>query len=432
MQADTEDESFWRLDNSAVFTAATSSREGPFIYRLSCELSETLDVSALQEALSRVVLRFPYFFVQIRSGFFWHYFEPIKTPVTVEKESGIPCSKRPNDRRKPLCRIYAYGKTLSCEFHHAITDGTGGLIFLRVLVIEYLSSKALLQIDKHSQSIDFLFFQKDPHPSEWEDSYRKYFEPKSPFPDAISKAWLVPGPRMRTGYRVLCGQMPVALVLEKARALKISLTEFVTAVYLLALQDIYLEERDGSGPKRSRRLPISIQIPVNLRALYPSTTMRNFFLFAAPSIDPRLGSWSLEEIAERVHHQMKLGTTKKEFLRHLRRNVGGEAHWVGRVTPLLIKDFALKIINKKMNVALYSGSISNLGIVKMPESAIPFVKRFLFVPPSNKDTGISVGLLSWNDQLFVTTGSTLINRKVEQRFFSRFVELGIPVFVEGS
>jgi len=430
MQPDVEHESFWRLDNSAVFTAAISSKAGPFVFRLSCELIDTVDADALESAMQKTARRFPYFFVTLRGGLFWHYFEPCTRIPRPEREQFTPCAHRLGDRYKPLCRVFAYGRTISCEFHHAITDGTGGMIFLRALVIEYLAAKGLLAVDERSRIVDSVDLLEDPDPAEWEDSYRKYFKPESPYPEEIPKAWLVPGARTKGGYRVTCATIPLHEALAAAREKKASLTEFVTAVYMLALQNVYRAERRGKGPRRGN--PLTVQVPVNLRGIYPSKTMRNFFLFAAPSIDPRLGEWTLDEIVERVHHQMKLGVTKKEFYRYLRRNVGGEFNPLGRGVPLPIKNLALKAFNRRLNVDLYTGSVSNLSVVRMDDRAVPYIKRFLFVPPSNLPTGVNVGMLSWNEHLYITVGSTVAGNDVERELFSLFAKLGLNVFVESA
>lgn len=428
MQLDVEHESFWRLDNSAVFTAAISSEAGPFVFRLSCELKDTVDADALGKALKKAARRFPYFFVTLRGGLFWHYFEPCFREPVPEHEHFMPCARRRGDRHKPLCRVYAYGRTISCEYHHSITDGTGGMIFLQALVIEYLAEKSVLPLDDRSAIVDFVDLLKDPDPEEWEDSYRKYFKSESPYPDPAGKAWLIPGYRMKCGYRVTCATLSVQAVLATARAKKTTLTEFVTAVYMLALQKVYRAERNGKGPRRG--YPVTVQVPVNLRAMYPSKTMRNFFLFAAPSIDPRLGEWTLEEILDRVHHQMKLGVTQKEFYRYLKRNVGGEFNPLGRGVPLPIKNLALRMFNRKLNIDLYTGSISNLGAVRMDDRAAPFIERFVFIPPSNLPTGVNVGIVSWDDRLFITVGSTVGSNTVEREFFSTLAGLGLEVAVE--
>lgn len=428
MKADTDQEAFWRPDNSAVFTAAATTREGPFIFRLSCELKETVNAEALEKALDRCALRFPYLFVTLRGGLFWHYFESAPERPKPEREGTVPCALRGDDRSRPLCRVFARGRTIACEFHHAVTDGTGGMVFLKTLVIEYLLALGIPLESGGIRYVDFIDRTAEAESEEWEDSYRRYFRRDLPPPEEGSKAWLLPGRRFRSAYRVTAAEMPLEKALTLARERKASLTEWLVACYIAALQDIALEDRDGKMP-RNRAL-ISIQVPVNLRKLYPSRTMRNFFLFAAPSIDLRFGPWEFDDILERVHHQMRLGVTKMEFYRQLKRNVGGELHPLGRGVVLPVKNLALRIINRRLNLSLYSGSLSNLQAVTLPEDAGEHVERFLFFPPSNQVTGANVGVLSWKDRLIVTVGSTLEDPSAERCFFRRLAREGLEVKVE--
>lgn len=41
---------------------------------------------------------------------------------------------------------WVYGSRIAVEFFHAVTDGTGGLIFLKTLVAEYLCQKYKINI----------------------------------------------------------------------------------------------------------------------------------------------------------------------------------------------------------------------------------------------------------------------------------------------
>ena len=432
MAFDTEHESFWRPDNSAVFTAAVSDRSGPFIFRLSCEMSETVNADALNTALPRASKRFPYLFVRLRKGVFWHYFEPCSALIETERERTVPCRQEAGDESMRLCRVYARGRSIACEFHHAITDGTGGMIFLRALIIEYLTALGVPLDRERNRLLDFIDREAEPEEEEWEDSYRKHFRRDIPPPDKVPKAWLLPGARMRSDYRVTTAEMPLDDALEIARKHRVSLTEWLTAYYLAAMQETYLAEGALHSKIRMSGKRITVQVPINLRKMYPSRTMRNFFLFAAPNIDMRLGKWDFPDILERVHHQMKLGMTKMELYRQLRRNVGGELNPLGRGVFLPLKNFALRIMNRKLNLALYSGSLSNLTAVRLSDDAAAHVKRFHFFPPSNLATGANVGVLSWKDRLCVTVGSTIADNRIERAFFGFLARQGLALRVDSS
>src|SRR5690606_22820048 len=116
------------------------------------------------------------------------------------------------------------------------------------------------------------------------------------------------------------------------------------------------------GKRKSRRM-LRIQVPVNLRKLYHSKTMRNFSLFVTPEIDLRLGDYSLEEIIKTVHHLIQLETDRKLINKIISRNVAAERNIVLKNTPLFVKSLILYFTYKIAGTSRYSGVITNLGKV---------------------------------------------------------------------
>ncbi len=421
---------FYQLDNSAVFMAAIAGASGPFVFRLSCRFKEPIHAADLQAALSALQGRFPYFFVSLRPGVFWHYLDPVASGARLERDTPYPCGGMVRRHNRPLVRVLAYGGLLSCEFHHVVTDGTGAAAFLRALAVEYLRRRgigrevdgaALAGIPRPGQAVP---------PEEEEDGYARYFRPAAPVPEKTGRAFLLPGRRLDDGYRLMLGRVPLAPLLAVTRELKVTLTEFLSALHIAALQDVY--RALSPGRRRRARPRIALQIPVNLRKIYPSRTLRNFFLFAAPTIDLRLGHWEFEEILRRVHHQLRLGMEKKELLRQLKRNVGGERNPLGRPILLPLKALILRLVNRLIGVAAYSGSLSNLGVFDLPEPFAAVVDRFEFVPSRARGTGANVGVLTWRENVYVSVGSLIGNRDFERFFFRRLAAFGPEVHVESN
>ena len=115
---------FYRLDNSAILTAAIADESGPFVFRFSCSLDATVDADALSRSMARLATRFPYFYVSMGRGVFWHYFDPLRKVPLPAAEGQFPASPMPYRRGRPPFRGLGYGRRLACEFHHAITAGT--------------------------------------------------------------------------------------------------------------------------------------------------------------------------------------------------------------------------------------------------------------------------------------------------------------------
>ena len=108
--------------------------------------------------------------------------------------------------------------------------------------------------------------------------------------------------------------------LEKAHEYGVTLTAFLTAVMMSALCD--LQKKKVQNPKR--RKPVKVLVPVNLRNIFPSRTMRNFAFYTTPEIDPRLGDYSFKEICMAVHHRMGLDITPQVMSSKIAANVNSE------------------------------------------------------------------------------------------------------------
>jgi len=426
-----EEDRFYRLDNSAVFMAAIAGSSGPFVFSMYCELEQAVVLPALETALNALFPRFPFLFVSLRRGVFWHYLDPVDHPPRIEAEPPFPCSPMPRRLGHPMIRVTAKGGRITSEFHHVLTDGTGAIAFMKALVVEYLRNigvgtelgeSALGDIKRPGQPVD---------PEEEEDAYQRYFKSHASLPDRSRKSFLIPGLRLDSGaYRQTVGVVEVSQILGLAKAKGVSVTEYLASVHLFTLQRLY--ESLDPAKRRKARPYISIQIPVNLRSIYPSKTLRNFFLFAAPSIDLRLGHWSFDEILYRVHHQLRLGMGEKELLRQLKRNVGGERNPLGRPVLLPIKTLVLRIINQLIGVSAYSGSISNLGILELPPPFAAPVRRFGFLPARSKTTGANVGIMTWKGGLYIFIGSMVARPEFERVFFQTLVFQGCRVKVESN
>ena len=418
------------LDNSAVFTAAVFRRSSPSIFRISCELDEIIYLPDLQAALVAVSDRFPFVLTGLRRGVFWYYLDPIQKPLRLYADSQYPVRYRHSMRGgNYLFRVCVSGSRIACEFHHVLTDGTGALEFLKALIATYLTRRGIVcadwgNIKKPGTEIK---------PEELADAYAGVCDKKNPLPDPYPPAFHLPGKRYHgREYRVVTGTLPLSTSLAVAKQYGVSLTVLFAAVYIAALQDVY--EVEACKNSRSTRLmrPICLQIPVNMRRFHPSSTLRNFFLFTSVSFDTRQGHFEFREILDRVHYLLKLNLTGRELDRQMRRNVRGEEYIFSRIVPLVIKNLVLRIVGRFADDAPFSGALSNLQQVSMPKTFADHINRFDFILPRKKIPGTNIAMISWRDTLSISVGSYIADRSFERCFFTRCVELGIPVTVESN
>ncbi|MEA2069985.1 MAG: hypothetical protein U9O98_01700 [Asgard group archaeon] len=426
---DKEDYLNWyRLDNAATVFSLVSSKRTPCLFRLSATLDAPIKIKELQLALENIIPRFPYYKVHVRRGLFWNFLEANEGIPVVIKDSKYPCKKMPIPKKGIFpFRVRAFSHRIAVEFHHCLTDGTGALTFLQALITEYYK---LLNVEIVDWGEIFRPHQ-EPELEEYEDAYKKNYRPGTPNPPDKTRAFHLPFKLEPKGvYNLITGVLSVKDILNITRSKGVTITEYLVAVYIDALQDIMYQI-----PERKRKKylkPIRIMVPVDLRRIYESKTMRNFSLFITPGIDPRLGRYSFKDILKKVHHYMQVEVDDKLINQQIARNVRGELNPLVRIAPSFIKKLFGKIIFRRKGVLTYSGVLTNLGKVTMPKEIYNRISRFEFFPAPQSVTKTGCGVISYKDNLVINFGRTIKETHLEKLFFRKLVQEGLSVKIESN
>lgn len=415
-----------RLDNAAKIYPAAKRRNWTNYFRLSATLTEPIDRNTLRTALDITVRRFPSIAVRLRRGAFWYYLEQIDHPPAIEDDKSYPLVHVPfDDVRKCAFRVLIYGNRVAVEFFHAVTDGTGGLTFLKTLLAEYLCQKYGLNIPAERGVLGRL---EDPDPEELEDSFLRYAG-KITASRAEQTAYHLSGTPEPDGFLNLTTLMlPCAAVREQAKAFGVSVTEFLAAVMMKAICDLQSEK----VPRRMRRKPVKVLLPVNLRGLFPSRTLRNFASYVTPEIDPRLGDYTLAELCKIVHYRMGLENDARMMAAKIATNVASERSAVLRVMPLFVKNLAMKAVFDLVGECKSCLCLSNLGLVTLPEVMTPYVTRLDFIIGVQSRAPHNCGVVSWNDTMYVNFIRNIREPELEAHFYRVLHSLGLPVKVESN
>jgi len=409
------------LDNAARIYPASLSEWSPDVYRLSLTLKSPVRVSALQEALRKVFPRFPYFQVHLRRGLFWYYLQRDDEIPELRPLSPVPVSVMPGPTGTAhLLRVQAGGSTIAVDFSHVLTDGAGAVRFLGTLAVQYLRE---LGVEVSSWE-PFFDPGRPAAPGEFEDAYNRYFDPDLPGPQRLSPAYHLPDPP-RPFSRVIIGRMPVDGLLALARSRGVSLTDYLVALYMHSMAQVRVSREDGERAGGILR----VEVPVDMRRLCPSPTMRNFSLYASPEIDLSLGSYGFDEIVSRVHHSLRLQVSRKELSRQIARNVRAQRNPLVRAMPLFLKDLAFTAVRKWLGERLYSGVLTNLGSIEVPAEMAPHIRRFGIMLGPNRLMKSSCAVVSYGEELSIHFGSVVDSRETERLFFRHIAGEGVPVKV---
>ena len=176
--------------------------------------------------------------------------------------------------------------------------------------------------------------------------------------------------------------------------------------------------------------PIRIAVPVNLRKIFPTKTMRNFSFMIAPEVDPRLGWHSFDEVLSLVHHSMRKEINSKQLNQHISQNVRSERYPFIRATPLHIKRLVAGLLYNKFGEQQFSGKLSNMGRVTMPKEFSDEIDNFEFVLAPSTNITSSCAVVSFGDKLAINFGRTVKEATLEKLFFRQLTELGLKIKIE--
>lgn len=414
---------FWLpLDNAAKIFPAIRTKENTTVLRLTVILKERVALKYLIKSVSLAEKRFPYYKVSLHRGIFWYYLQESIHPFKILPDTGHPCSAFVTTlEHDHLVRVLVFKNRLSVEFSHILTDGYGASQFLIWILEKYYALK-----DK-AQRLDLINIPNDEIiKEEAEDAYSRFFKEDIPYKSKQKEAYHLPFRiNKKASFDVLVAILNLSEIKILAAANRVSITEYLVAVYLFVLQQI-----EGEDKWHKRRI-IRIQVPVNLRNIYPSKTMRNFSLFVMPEIDTRLGHYSFEEIVKIVYHKMRLETDEKLISKIISRNVGSEKKNIIRGIPILLKNFVLRYKYYAQGSNLYSGVITNLGNINLPESIDHKIDYFVVTPPPpNRKLKINCGVIGFNNKLVLSFGNITCSKELERSMITFLTNQGIKVSIK--
>ena len=415
-----------RLDNAAKIYPAARRRNWSNVFRQSVTLHESVDVPVLQAALDVTVKRFPTIAARLRKGVFWYYLQQVEQAPAVREEYSFPLTFMSKDEmRRCAFRVIAYRERIAVEFFHSLTDGNGAMVFLKTLVAEYLEQKHGIIVPCEQGVLDR---RELPTDEELEDCFPKNAG-AVPASRKDTDAWLLSGETQTDGrLNLTCFRLPVKDALTMAHHYNATLTVFLSAVMMKALVNLQNEK----VPIVKRQRPIKLLIPVNLRKIFPSKTLRNFALYTTPEIDPRLGEYTMEEICRVVEHKLGAEVTPKYMSRLIATNVNDEQNLLLRVVPLPIKNKVMKLIFDTQGERKSCLTFSNLGQVKLPAVMEQYVRRMDFILGVQAAAPHNCGILSYGDTIYINFIRNIREPELERHFFLVLQELGLPVTVESN
>lgn len=420
-----KDLKWFRLDNAGLIYPAARRRNWNNMFRLSATLKDEIDRDALQLAVNHITGRFPFIAARIRKGFFWYYIEQVEKAPKVRIDDEHPLYNiKFKEMRKCAFRVLYYKNRIAVELYHSLTDGNGGMVFLKTLLAEYIRIKFGVNVPCEKGVADI---NEDYSADEAEDSFIKYTG-KERMSRSEPDSYHITGTVEENRFlNLISGTVDVDEIRKLAKEKNASITELIVSIMILSILRIEKKEND-----RHSKNFVKILIPVNLRKMFPSRSLRNFVSYITPGVDPKLGEYKLDEIIDIVHHQMKLEFTEKKMKSKIATNVLDELNPVLRVVPRGIKNLAMKFVYHQIGESKSSLTCSNLGRVELPEIMNSYIERFDFILGAQLYLHNNCGIISYKDRMTINFTRNIVEPKLEYEFFRYLRKLGVHVKIESN
>lgn len=407
---------YWRsLDNAAKLFSAASSPKDTRVFRFYCELKEEVKEEILQEALNQTIQKYPLFLSVMRKGLFWHYLEKSELRPVVREEYKEPCSSLyVRDKKTLLFEVTYYKKRINFEVFHALTDGTGATEFLRELVKNYLYLIHEEDLEPVELSNQYLTVK-----DQEDDSFSRYYDPDFPRKKKkkIRAVQIKKGGKGYEELQINEASMSVKELLGIAREKKVSMSVLLTAAFICAIH----EEMSRMQEKK----PVILMVPVNLRKIFPSDSMLNFFGYIEPGYQFGGGKDSFEDVLEAVKLYFQENLSKEHMAGRMNELIAIEKHKILKWAPLELKNRCIRA-GAKMAEQEVTAVLSNMSVVKMPEDYAQYIEKFGVYTSTNRT---ELCICSFQDTLSLGFTSRYDSTNIQRNFYRILKELGASVKV---
>lgn len=401
---------WYKLDNVGILYASTSSRRVPNVFRYSAKLTEDIDEKVLQQALEKTIIVYPNFNVNMKKGVYWYYLEEVAKAPKVQKERLPICYRIYNNADDFLYRVTYFENKINFEITHILSDGRGSVQFFQLLVSNYIKIKKSLNVD---------LIVKNSELEKTEDSFEKYYSKKAKNFTSNSKLYRYKEAMLKDQIRYMECHLNSKQVLEMAHKYNTTLTIFLIAVLIYSFKDI-LKTKDYNKA-------IKIDVPVDLRKFFKSSSTRNFFglVFVEYKFH---GDDTLEEIIEELKKQFEEKITPEKLAYRMNMMMSFEKNIILKFVPLLLKNIILRLINhyiSKMNTSCFS----NLGIISFEPEIEKYIEKISIVTSTDSFQFVSC---SFKENLTIGISSVFKNNDVIKNFCRFFSQNGLEVNIDVS
>lgn len=417
-----------RLDNSAKIYPMLVNKKSQNIFRLSVTLKEKVDKNILLDALKMTIERFPVYKVRLMKGAFWYYLDDNHAKIKVYPMDALSFKKITDKSCGGYCfRVSYFDTQIACDFFHAICDATGAAEFVKSLVYTYLnlSGKEVFSDQK------VLTVGSPVMREELEDSFLANYK-KLPLKDLKIKdmqgknAYHIKGILFdNVGNGIIHMYCDVKEVLDICHAKGCTMTEYLGALFMMAIYESQIKGKEENANN------IQLFVPINLRKIFGSKTLRNFSLFSRIGCNP-YEDMEMDKLIKIMHDNLKRDMDKDVLKDKISTTVWAEKFFLVRFVPLFVKRFFFNFSNYFFGKKKKTATLSNFGVLDIPDSMKKHVESVSFAISSNATTPLSLSIISCNGKLCITFTRRITDTQIEKNFASYLTKDGVNLTVTSN
>ncbi len=405
---------WYELDNAAKIVPSTAKGANTRVFRLTCELKEDVNKEILQRALDDTIEEFPFFNCVLHRGIFWYYLEDSNLKPQVVEENSPACLPIYIPGKKNLLyRVNFFRKRINLEMFHVLADGTGAFMFFKNLVTRYIQIRYNISEDI-KPSDDFSVEEKNV--DAFTDNYSKQKGLKQLKEMSSVKAYQVSGEVDDNLLpHLLEGTVSASKFLELAHKHNTTVGVLCVALYIKAVIQ--------GMSRRQMKKHVVVSVPVNLRQFFKSGTARNFFGVINIDYAPMNYTGELSSITEQVARDYKEKLSSENIEKTMNSYSALEHNLAIKMVPLPIKDFTIGLFDRAAKKGVTT-SMSNLGLIKMPEEVSDYIDRFsAFMTAASQQ----VCVCTFKDRMVFGEVSPYKTHKTMLNFFRCLTEEGLEI-----
>ena len=364
-----------KIDTASIMFSCLSSKKWGRTFRSAAvlkdeEINETLLIKAAQDLKDR----YPSMHTRIRKGFFWNYQEFTDALPEIRPEHSkvlMPITMR--DDNRPDFRIVYHKRRIAFECSHSLGDGKGATEYFKALIERYVEL---------CENPDSEYILTEPTAAELSNAYADYYKKGGEKPDGnVPEAYHLDCKTERDFLQLIFAYIPTDELRKSSKAKGLTISEYMVAALILGTLN---------HAKKPVTEPIVIAVPVNLRKLFPSDTVRNFAVQSKIHFEPQgRTDWTFDEICRSIAGQLKKNTAPEELQKQLNKFGDLVNNPVLKIVPNFIKQPVLRSSQKKTHAG-FTTIFTNIGSTEFNEKTAEKIERFEGV---NGDTS-GYGLVS--------------------------------------